>query len=29
MKKVDYYKNFLLFIKIGEATYYKKTKKQY
>ena len=29
MKKVDNYNFFLLYIKMGETTYYKKTEKQY
>ena len=29
MKKVDYYKFVLLYIKMGETTFYKKTEKQY
>ena len=28
MKKVDYYKTFLLYIKMGETTYYKKTNRK-
>ena len=29
MKKVDYYKIFLQYIKMGETSYYQKTEKQY
>ena len=28
MKKVDYYKTFLLYIKMGKTTYYKKNKQR-